>query len=119
MARKFNKSNTSVVSGNWKVELVDIGEGLCGDYDPERNPDDIPLFRFDMYSRENSKSPWEEPNDSSYCTRVHAEINAKQRKEVLTELISEVEDLPWDQNVKKLCERLSWIQCMPITKKGK
>ena len=117
MSRKFNKGNWAVVSGNWKVELVDIGEGLCGDYN-ENDPEDIPLLRFDMYSRENSKSPWEVPNDSSYCTRVSADITAKQRKQVLSLLISEVEDLAWDWNVKKLCERLSWIQCHPLDKKA-
>jgi hypothetical protein len=117
MSRKFKGGNWSVVSDNWKVELVDIGEGLCGDYN-ENDPEDVPLLRFDMYSRKNPKSRWQEPNDSSYCTRVHAEITSKQRKEVLTLLIAEVEDLAWDWNVKKLCERLSYIQCQPLDKKA-
>ena len=118
MARKFNRSNTSVVSGNWRVDLVDIGEGLNGDWQ-EDDPNDMPLLRFDMYSRKNSRSPWTEVSDSSYCTLVHADISGKQRKDVLTKLIEEVEDCSWDESVKKRCERLSHISRQPLDKRKK
>ena len=36
-----------VIRGDRKVEWVDLGEGLDGEYDPD-NEDDVALLRFDV-----------------------------------------------------------------------
>ena len=108
---KFNRSFYSAQTDTWKVELVDLGEGNCGDY----NPDDIndePLLRFDYSSRKNKHCRWSEPNDSSYCTQINAnrvEADVELRKRILVFLLSQFCNEDWDTNIKKDCEQLSWI----------
>lgn len=51
--------------GRWRLEWVDLGEGVSGDYDPE-DPTDTPYLRADLYEQVNGE--WTEPRDTSYCT---------------------------------------------------
>ena len=46
-----------------RVEWEDIGEGICGDYNPE-DPDDIPLLRFSVSILLDGQ--WEAVEDASY-----------------------------------------------------
>ena len=108
---KFDKYCYRAETKHWRVDLVDLGEGNCGDYDAD-DPEDVPLLRFDYYKRANSKSPWEESEDSSYCTQLNANVVDKYkrlRKRILMHLLAQVNDFPPDQGIKKLGEQLSWI----------
>ena len=102
-----------VIWGNIKVELVDLGEGLCGDYNPE-DPDDVELFRFDVSYRDEHGN-WNPIPDSSYCTRLRVNIPEKLKKKALIVLIKEYHNAVGPKytelspSVKKLGERLSWI----------
>ena len=50
-----------------RVEWEDIGEGICGDYNPE-DPDDHPLLRFSVSILLDGQ--WEAVEDASYCTQM-------------------------------------------------
>ena len=98
-----------------RIELVNIGEGVCGDYDPE-DPDDINLLRFDA-SIKNNDGEWEEIEDASYCTRLRADADIEQLKKAATMIhnsyrseISSYESYLNGPSVKKLGEELSWIE---------
>lgn len=110
MARYKFIGDNRIESVHWAVEFVDLDEGWHGEYNPD-NPEDEPLLRFDMYSRENSKREWREPYDSSYCTQINADkVTKAQKRKLLVHLLNQVIDLQSDEPVKKLCERLSWIE---------
>jgi len=60
--------------GKWKLEWVDLGEGLRGDYDPE-DASDVPLLRADLYTNDpayreelSMDGEWGIVSDTSYCT---------------------------------------------------
>jgi hypothetical protein len=64
--------------GAVKVEWVDLGEGIFGDYDPS-DPKDIPLLRYDAYVNRKHVNPeeyddnglmWLDPENSSFCTTI-------------------------------------------------
>jgi hypothetical protein len=69
--------------GSVKVEWVELGEGVSGDYDPT-DPDDVELLRFDFYGL----GEWRPVLDTSYCTRVSIDTPEKRQKELL-ELLME------------------------------
>ena len=88
---------------NVSVELEDIGEGLSGDYDPN-DKDDIPLLRFTVLK------DGEPVDDASYCTQVPTDITPTEATNVLATIMNEVaEPLAQGYSIKKMCERLSWI----------
>ena len=88
---------------NVSVELEDIGEGLSGDYDPN-DKDDIPLLRFTVLK------DGEPVEDASYCTQVPTDITPTEATNVLATIMNEVaEPLAQGYSIKKMCERLSWI----------
>ena len=102
-----------------KVELVDIGEGLQGDYN-EEDPFDCPLMRFDVYIRdpkayeENPESAgWEEVEDASYCTNLSAwapaTILGKATEAIFDKYRAEITSYPLSFSVKKLGEWMSHI----------
>ena len=95
--------------GNVKVEWMELGEGLDGDYDPE-NPDDVELLRFDVYVQKNKWGDWEAPPDSSYCTRVPVSSTPEERAKLLKLIMDRVyQAVQLGHNISKVCERLSWI----------
>ena len=88
---------------NVTVELADIGEGLSGDYDPD-DKDDIPLLRFTVLKDD------EPVEDASYCTQVPTDITPNEAAEILSAIYLEVaEPVMQGLSIKKMCERLSWI----------
>ena len=103
-----------------KIEFNNIGEGLCGDYNPN-NPNDINLLRFDAYvsnpdGDKEYNTDWLPIDDASYCTRLPVntpiDILKKKIKHIHTEYrnkISSYEDYLYGPSVKKLGESLSWI----------
>ena len=85
------------------VEVDDIGEGLSGDYDPE-DKDDIPLLRFTVL-KDN-----EPVEDASYCTQVPTNVTITEATKILGAIMNEVaEPLEQGYSIKKMCERISWI----------
>ena len=86
-----------------EVELCNLNEGLCGDYDPD-DPEDINLLRFDVLYR------GEQLDDASYCTQVPASTDMSGLETVLSVILNEVrEPVVAGHSIKKICERLSWI----------
>ena len=96
-----------LIKGDLKVEIVSIGEGLSGDYDPD-DPDDVELLRF--YCSQRTKDGFEDFDDASYCTRVPASTDT-----VLVERMAEVIMRELERAVdgggspKKPMEQMSWI----------
>ena len=72
-------------NGMVKVEWTDLGEGLCGDYDPT-DPTDEPLLRYDAWVKVTGTSmdeirglennyegdEWAYKANGSYCTMTNA-----------------------------------------------
>lgn len=109
-------SPNEAVLENVKVEWVELGEGLYGDYDP-MNPNDIELLRFDVYVLRDDGWEWKE--DASYCTRFPADATILQRMKGLEILIKRFHEALHDDidvSVKKLAEELSWISLADVEK---
>ena len=110
-----------------RVDLVNIGEGLSGDYDPE-DPDDINLLRFDVYVKnpdadEDYTDGWIEVEDASYCTQLAADLPEEVLEKAIRVIfkayrdeISSYEDYLNGPSVKKLGEELSWISETSVSK---
>lgn len=97
------------IESRCKVELEYIGEGYNGYYDPE-DPDDEPLIRFSVYSREFGTDHWEAVDDASYCTQIPATSHLEKLKAIAQSILAEVVDpVLSDESIKRLCERLSWL----------
>ena len=114
--KKIQGLEMKLIEGDVKVTLSWIGEGLEGDYD-FLVLDDIPLLRMDVFARKNLKNPYAEDTggmwcymlDSSYCTQLIA-FDKVTAKKALKYIMEEVKDeVIAGHSIKKLCERLSWI----------
>lgn len=90
--------------GNVAVTLEYIGEGSDGDYDPHDSGDE-PLMRIGVQRLENGK--WDEVEDSSYCTQISARASEEGKALALEYVIAQV---PETGSVKRLMERMSWIE---------
>jgi len=93
----------SVIRGNRKVEWVDLGEGLNGDYDPS-DPADVELLRFDVMERDDDE--WVPLDDASACTQMPADSS----DDILHRGATLIMDATYGKtSIKKVCEELSWI----------
>ncbi len=94
--------------GNLRVEWVNDGEGICGDYNPD-DPEDVNLLRFDVSILRGRQ--YEEVEDASYCTQMPADTDPKVLLKALRYLLKEYSVLQNDPDVsvKKLGEQLSWM----------
>ncbi|MCG3207261.1 MAG: hypothetical protein FOGNACKC_00861 [Anaerolineae bacterium] len=91
-----------------KVEWVELGEGLSGDFDPN-DPDDVELLRFDV-SRLVS-GHWVEVRDASYCTEMPVSAHPFWQWAGLEAILREVwEPLKEGHSIKRKCEELSWLE---------
>ena len=101
---------TDDIEGRVRVTLEYIGEGYEGDYDPT-DPDDSPLVRFSIDERELGTEYWEAVDDSSYCTTIPITTPREQLESVARSILAEVQEpVLAGHSIKKLCERLSWIE---------
>lgn len=97
-----------------KVSLVNLDEGINGDYDPD-DPDDVNLLRFDVYCRnpEEGLNDWEPVDDASYCTNVEANSTKEHLEKVVRALFKRYRDeyrnIVTGGSVKKMGEELSHI----------
>lgn len=90
------------------VEFEDIGEGVSGEYD-ETNPDDRPLLRF-YVQRLLHDGEWEDVDDASYCTNVHAGTDPDVVAGLALLILVRVADaVRAGDSIKKVCEELSWM----------
>ena len=97
-----------------RVEFVYIGEGICGDYNPE-DPDDVQLLRFDVSIRDNGEpdNEWVEVDDASYCTTIKKDtpmdVLKQKIKIIFNEYRNVADHILQGGSVKKLGETLSLI----------
>lgn len=99
----------AAINRNVKVEWIDLGEGIQGDYD-ESNPEDVHLLRFDVSVLKDGS--WQAVDDASYCTNMPADTDEKILKKAVAYLAKEYANVLGDDlyaSVKKLGESLSWI----------
>lgn len=103
-----------------RVELVNIGEGTCGDYNPN-DPEDINLLRFDVYSKPSAD--WEAVDDASYCTQIPADASEEVLEKAVTAIFNEYNDVAEHifsgGSVKKMGEQLSRISPEDFEEKEK
>lgn len=102
----------SLVKDSVRVDVSWIGEGRSGDYDPE-DPSDMPLYRFEIYSKDEEidpeEDPWSEVEDSSYCTNLDTSLPVQALEAFAQIIMSEVYDsVSSGQSIKRCCEDLSW-----------
>ncbi len=99
-----NVEGQVLIRGNLRIDWDELGEGWNGDWDPD-DPDDVELLRFSVYRLEGGE--WVEADDASYCTQVPVATAAGVRQRLLEGLMDEIDGARG--SIKKLCERLSWI----------
>lgn len=108
------------VDGRVKVEWTYIGEGVCGDYDPD-DPNDIPLMRFDAYVNTNlvdlytisldndpDEEGWAMPQDSSYCTYVAESTDSDVLRAYAIMIAETLSDALDNGTWKRSAEECSW-----------
>lgn len=110
----YDESSLTIIRYPVKVELVNIGEGFCGEYNPH-DPDDMNLLRF--YVSVFDDGEWVEKDDASYCTNIPAEATDGEKKAALEILLDRFYDaLSQDisVNVKKMGEEMSYISLADV-----
>lgn len=118
--------------GMVKVEWTDLGEGLCGDYDPS-DPTDEPLLRFDAWVKVTGTSmdeirglefheddEWGYRENGSYCTmtsaNTHGPVLVALAQLIADELADNLDNGGW----KSAGERMSyanpdWVRQAELT----
>ena len=118
-----------LIRGHVRIDWIEIGEGLTGDYVPG-DADDVELLRFTVYRFQGDDAllaatladpqlevmlsaeglGWVEVDDASYCTNVPTSTDTDERQRLLVLLMGEFYQPVTDrQSVKKLAERASHI----------
>ncbi|MHA2403848.1 MAG: hypothetical protein ACXADH_12710 [Candidatus Kariarchaeaceae archaeon] len=95
-------TDIEVIKGDRKVTWEYLGEGWCGDYDPD-DPEDNPLLRFSC--DELIDGDWEQMDNGSYCTRMPT----NSPKEYLLRGAGIILEAIADICYKKRLEELSWF----------
>ena len=95
-----------------RVELVNIGEGYNGNYNP-KDPEDEELIRFDVYYKKPDEKDWMEVDDASYCTYLPVNSDEDVLEKAVTAIFNryndEADHILSGGSVKKMGEELSWI----------
>jgi len=87
-----------LVLGDYRVTWEDLGEGLYGEYDPEKD-DDTALLRFDVHRMVSGE--WEPMEDASYCTMMPTDTP----KETIQAGLEAIMNIVYGQErVKRICE---------------
>lgn len=97
-----------IIRGNVKIEWVNLGEGLNGDYDPE-DSNDANLLRFDVHRMENND--WQSVQDGSYCTMIDVRAPYTVLQEYLIEFMDKIHNDISVHGKSELMEELSWTGC--------
>lgn len=105
-----------ITRGDLRVTWVDLGERLFGDSGDSDDPDDVSVLRFDVHRRDrdadgNALPSWGAIEDASYCTRVPASTDELTRMRLLEYIMDEIyEPASEGRSIKRLCQKLSWIE---------
>jgi hypothetical protein len=92
----------------FQASLEWIGEGEDGDYRPD-DPTDRPILRFDV-SQINENGEWEDVPDTSYCMQLDARAPRAVRELAANLVLKTVEETDAaGLSLKRVCERLSWM----------
>lgn len=84
-----------------RVDIVYLGEGRDGDYDPD-DPEDVGLVRFDAH---DLTGQGRSDQDASYCTSIPLETPGPVLNSVCEFIAKKIVDEPhW----KRILEELSW-----------
>lgn len=95
-----------IIRNNVRIDWVNLGEGLDGDYDPT-DKYDANLLRFDVYRFDGNE--WQAIEDGSYCTQVNATTPQKILIDYLVHFMDTIyDDVSAHGKAKRLCEQLSW-----------
>jgi len=92
---------------NLRCDICNIGEGICGDFDPS-NPLDVPLLRF--YVLKKKGNDWEEVEGASYCTELPADTPDETLRKAAQYILQQYESLlrgDCEYSAKELGEKLS------------
>ena len=107
------------VENDVRVQFVELGEGLNGDYNPD-DPNDVELLRFDVYVRpegdeqdygldefvaEDGTGSWVDPGGASYCTNVPVTATPQQRRDLLVLIHGRIGNPP----TKLAMQQASWF----------
>jgi len=107
----------SLIRSKVRVEFENIGEGRCGDYDPE-DPDDVNLLRFSVY--EWGVGGWSAVEDASYCTQLPADTSKEILELAAVRIMNKIGHVVRSgDSVKKMCEELSWMGPDWFVKEGR
>lgn len=90
-------------NGIWKLDWIDLGEGIDGDYNPD-DPDDQPYLRADLYQMSEG-GEWQEVNDGSYCTLAIVNTPSDTLKKISVDLFADLGD---NQFKKRIMENWTW-----------
>lgn len=93
-----------IIEGNTMVRWVDLGEGMCGDYNDE-DPDDEPLLRFDVCIM-GDNGEWESPQDSSFCTLMPVDTDDAILTAALERILASVKA----EGIGRNLDLLSWME---------
>jgi len=96
-------SDMTLIRDNYRVDWCFLDEGWCGFYD-ENSPDDEALLRFDCYTLVDGE--WEMMDDASYCTAMPYDTSDIILRAGLERIM---DNIYGKDNVKKICEDLSWM----------
>lgn len=101
--------------GMYRVAWINLGEGICEDYDPD-DPGDENLLRFDVYVRDQDapadEEGWLDPDDASYCTNMPADAPVWMLERGLEAILREFMDsydVTTGHGHRKPMEWMSWI----------
>jgi hypothetical protein len=104
----YGDGTMALTKGPVRVAWTRLGEGWCGDYDPD-DPDDEELLRFDVYLRDEA-GEYQPVRGASYCTRFPVEADGQLKHLALRLILGLVyEPLVSGYPIAHLCEQLSWI----------
>jgi hypothetical protein len=100
-------SPCELVQDEVRIVWYYIGEGKCGEYNPD-DPTDVPLYRF--YVEKFEDGEWVDVEDASYCTQVPLDTPDATLHKLLHILMDHFYyDVVEGNSVKKIGERMSWI----------
>lgn len=98
----------SLQQGEVIVELEHIGEGICGEYNPD-DPEDMPLLRFTVFKLEEDGSKTQIEN-GSFCTIMPTETPDHIQDLGLKLIMEKVHGrVIAGQSIKRVSQELSWL----------
>lgn len=94
-----------------RIEMVNIGEGYNGDYNPN-DPEDCELLRVDVYYKKDDEGSWLNETAYSYCTCFPVDEAAEKKQKALNYLFDQYNSFiaahP-GESLKSLSERMSYL----------